>query len=238
MTRVCMALAITMTLLTTAVIAKEPVTDWAHKIALPAGERPIDLFNRRDLKGWAGEKDKYFSVVDGMIRAANSGPVTASTYLFTDKSYRNFRLLLEVKQTRGEEYSPMHSAVAALGEQIEDQGEKFGFRGPLIMFCQDWGIWDANRRDRVEPRGQQGPINNAPYERVGKWNQIEILVVGNRIRCVANGRLCFDFTDKPEMLRASPLGLQLHANQQPQEWAFRGLVLVENPVDELATLAK
>jgi Domain of Unknown Function (DUF1080) len=235
---ICITLANMMTLLMTAVLAQEPVADWAHKVSLPAGERPIDLFNGRDLTGWAGEKEKHFSVVDGMIRAANSDPVTASTYLFTEKSYRHFRLLLEVKQTRGEEYSPMHSAVAALGEQIEDQGEKFGFRGPLIMFCQDWGIWDANRRDRVEPRGQQGPINNAPYERVGEWNQIEILVVGNRIRCVANGHLSFDFTDKPAMLRASPLGLQLHSNQGPQEWHFRGLVLVENPVDELVTLAK
>jgi hypothetical protein len=238
MSSVCTALAITMTLVTIPVIAKEPVTDWAHKVSLPAGERPIDLFNGRDLKGWAGEEEKYFSVVDGMIRAANNAPVKASTYLFTDKSYRNFRLLLEVKQTRGEKYSLMHSAVAALGEQIEDQGEKFSFRGPLIMFCQDWGIWDANRRDRLEPPGQEGPINNAPYERVGDWNQVEILVVGNRIRCIANGRLSFDFTDKPEMLRASPIGLQLHANKQPQEWHFRGLVLVEHPVDELATLAK
>jgi hypothetical protein len=46
------------------------------------------------------------------------------------------------------------------------------------------------------------------------------------------------FIDSSSLTRILPIGLQLHANKQPQEWHFRGLVLVEHPVDELATLAK
>jgi hypothetical protein len=45
-------------------------------------------------------------------------------------------------------------------------------------------------------------------------------------------------TDKEEMLRASPIGLQLHSNAKPQEYRFRGLMLVENPSDALVTLVK
>ncbi|MCB1080019.1 MAG: DUF1080 domain-containing protein, partial [Verrucomicrobiae bacterium] len=158
--------------------------------------------------------------------------------LFSKKAYRNFRLLFEVKQTVSPEHSTMHSAVGILGEKMEDKGgNAFGFRGPLVMFCHDWGIWDANRRNRIEPAGQKGALR-IPAEKTGDWNLIEIVAIGDRIRGVANGTLVFDFTDQPGMLKASPLGLQLHANQKPQEYRFRGLVVVEDPDDRLVTLKK
>ena len=200
---------------------------------VPAPESVVHLFNGKDLTGWTGD-EAIWSVVNGMIRGANEGRVPSSTYLYTDKSYRNFRMLLEVKQTISPKHSTMHSAVAALGERFTDSGDNaFGFRGPLLMFCQDWGIWDAHRRNRVAPVGPGFEV-----EKKGQWNQIEILVVDNRIRMVANGHLIFDFTDKPEMLKASPLGLQIHSNDKPQEYHFRSLLLSENPVDELITLRK
>ncbi len=210
-------------------------TDWAHSVALPKGEKRVLLFNGRNLSGWEGQIGKYWSVENGAIRAANETEVPASTYLFTKKKYRNFRLLLEVRQTRGEKYSTMHSAVAVLGEKLTDKGDPFSFKGPLLMFCNDWGIWDANRRNRIYPVGYNGAWPN-PAEKVGDWNQIEVLVIGNRIRMAANGRQVIDFTDSPSMLKASPIGLQLHANDRPEEYRFRGLVLAEHPTDRLLTL--
>lgn len=214
---------------------KAPDTSFVEPLAteslLPSGEKPQLIFNGKDLQGWQGDAT-HWSVDRGMIRGANADNVPSSTYLFTEKSYRNFRLIFDVKQTMGEGFSTMHSAVAALGERISDAGDnQFGFKGPLLMFCHDWGIWDAHRRNRVVP-GDEG----ARVERKGEWNQIEILVIGDRIRFAANGAEVFDFTDNPEMLQASPIGLQLHSNAEPQEYHFRGLVLTEDPVDKLVTL--
>jgi len=79
-------------------------------------------------------------------------------------------------------------------------------------------------------------MNKYAPEKKGDWNRIEILVRGNRIRFVANGKLVFDFTDKPEMLKRSQLGLQIHSNQKPQEFRFRGLILSTNPADKLVTV--
>ncbi len=214
-----------------------PAADWATALipALPASEKATPLFNGKDLTGWDGWMP-YWGVVDGSIRGANEKPVPSSTYLFTKKSYRDFRLLLEVKQTLSPKHSTMHSAVCALGERFTDTGDNpNGFRGPLLMFCHDWGIWDAYRRNRVVPANHQGTLN-LEGEKNGDWNRIEILVTGNRIRFVANGALVFDFTDEADKLRESPIGLQLHANKQPQEFHFRGLVLSENPEDKLVTL--
>lgn len=202
---------------------------------LTATENPVSLFNGLDLKGWKGD-DSIWSVKNGMIVGRNEYEVSSSTYLFTNKTYRNFRLIFDVKQTVSPRHSKMHSAIAALGEQIEDEGgNKFGFKGPLLMFCHDWGIWDANRRNRIEPAQQKGALR-IEAENVGGWNRCEILVVENRIRFVANGELVFDYTDEPEMLQASPIGLQIHKNKQPQEFHFKGLILCKEPQNELITL--
>jgi hypothetical protein len=80
----------------------------------PEGEKPVALFNGTDLSGWEGDP-KRWSAGNGMIRGANDDEVPSSTYLFTAKPYREFRLILDVKQTMGPNYSTMHSAVAALG---------------------------------------------------------------------------------------------------------------------------
>jgi len=218
----------------------EKATDWSHQVAakLGDGEKPVSLFNGKDLAGWEGLKDRW-TVEEGVIVGRNNDKVPTSTYLFTTTSYRDFRLLLEVKQTRSPKHNTMHSAVCVLGEKFDDKGNAFGFKGPLLMFCNDWGIWDAYRRNRVEPANHGGQFHPEGVEKVGEWNQIEVLVIGNRIRFAANGKLVFDYKElHPELLKTSPIGLQLHANNQPQEFMFRGLVLSEKPGDELVTVGK
>ncbi len=141
---------------------------WTVAVAFPASESPVELFNGHDLTGWEGQTETYWSVESGLIKGGNRHPSPVSTYLFTTKSFRDFRLLFEVLQTRGPNFSTMHSAVAVLGERFEDIGESFGFKGPLLMFCNDWGIWDAHRRDRIYPPNNDGGWRH-PTENVGDW---------------------------------------------------------------------
>lgn len=91
------------------------------EVVKPGKEEAIVLFNGKDLSGWDGDK-KWWSVEEGVIVGRNNEAVPSSTYLFSTKSYRNFRLLLEVKQTMSPRHSTMHSAVAALGERFDDKG--------------------------------------------------------------------------------------------------------------------
>ena len=59
-------------------------------------------------------------------------------------------------------------------------------------------------------------------KKLGKWNQIEILVHGDHIRLVSNGQLVMDGTEAdPQLIEQGPLGLQLHNNQQPEDAATR-----------------
>ncbi len=66
---------------------------------LPQSEKPIYLFNQKSLEGWKGQTEKYFAVKEGIIVAKNDAENApkASTYLMTEKNYRNFRLIFEAK---------------------------------------------------------------------------------------------------------------------------------------------
>ena|ERR1044071_2506668 len=217
-----------------------PAIDWAGRVAIPESESPTVLYNGRNLSGWHGHVGKHWVAAENCICGFNTGPVRVSTYLFTEKVYRNFRLLFEVKQMRSEGCAPrMHSAAAILGERISDQKEAYGFRGLLLMFCGDWGIWDAHRRNRIYPARQPESIMwQHPSEKVGDWNRIELVVVGNRIRMVNNARLVVDYLEQRENLFVAPIGLQLHSHTGPQKYLFRGLILTENPENQLVTLER
>jgi hypothetical protein len=202
-------------------------------VNLPPEEqaKAVRLFDGRDLDGWEGHVDPYWTVEDGEIVGRNTADNApkVSTYLLTKKPYRNFRLLFEGKLVTSE----MHSGVALWGKKFEKDGEASSYQGHLVMFPSGWGLYDLFRRNSISG-DQQGQA-----KAVGKqhdWNQMEILAIGDRIRFAVNGKAVLDWTDpKPELCGSGPIGLQLHSNQVPQEVRFRGLVLVEDPQDALLT---
>ena len=218
--------------------AADHTADWSASVKFPASEKPVALFNGKNFEGWEGNTgdDKtttYFSVKDGVIVARNeiANAPKVSTYLLTKKSYRNFRLVLEGKLVE----SGMHSGVAIWGKKHLVEPEAFSYQGHLVMFPTHWGFWDLYRRNSIYT--DDGRAKKA--DNVGGWNKMEILAIGDRIRLGVNGQLAADWRDpKPELCGEGPLGLQLHSNSVAQEVHFRGLILSENPADELITLTK
>jgi hypothetical protein len=188
----------------------------------------IKLFNGKDLTGWTGNP-KYWSVVDGVIVGKNSDEIKVSTYLATDRKFTDFRLLATVKLVTSE----MHSGIALWGRTAPDKGDPFTYAGTLVMFPSGWGFYDLFGRNGL-------PVDGGPAKKVGKqhdWNDLEILAQGNRIRLVANGSLVADWRDpQPELNLEGPIGLQLHANKEPQEVHFKGLELTTFPEDKLLTV--
>lgn len=205
--------------------------DWSHSVKFPEKEKKIDLIKGDSFEGWEGNIEKYFSISDGTIIAKNTAenapPV--SNYLLTKKKYRNFRLVFEGKLVESE----MHSGIALWGKKFEKDAEKNSYQGHLVMFPANWGIYDLFRRNSVYQ--DDGRAKKA--DKVGDWNKMEILAIGNRIRLAVNGKLVADWTDPmPELCEEGPIGLQLHSNKVPQEVHFRGLVLSEDPEDRMITV--
>jgi hypothetical protein len=224
-------------LLSVAAIASAQEADWSSSVKFPEGETPVKLFNGQDFEGWEGNTgeggaEKYFTIENGEIVARNSkeNAPKVSNYLLTKKPYRNFRLVFEGKLAE----SKMHSGIALWGKKFEKDAEKNSYQGHLVMFPSGWGYYDLFRRNSIyRDDGRAAKADN------GGWNKMEILAIGNRIRLAVNGELVADWEDpKPELCEAGPIGLQLHSNSVPQEVRFRGLILSENPKDEMATVKK
>lgn len=205
--------------------------DWSESIKFPASEKPVHLFNGKDTKGWTGQ-EKYWQVKEGVIVGRNSAENApkVSTYLLTEKKYRNFRLVFEGKLAESE----MHTGVAIWGKKFAKDKETHSYQGHLVMFPSNYGLYDLYRRNSIA-RDQNGAAKKAGKQH--DWNRMEILAIGDRIRFAINGKAVLDWTDpKPEYCEAGPIGLQLHSNKVPQEVQFRGLILSENPEDKLITV--
>lgn len=238
MNRICLLSTVFCVLLVNlyATAQDKHAVDWSQSqlSKLPASENAIQLFDGKSLDGWQGQKEKYFSVKDGIIIARNdeSNAPKASTYLVTEKSYRNFRLIFEAKLVTSE----MHSGIALWGKNVEKESDPFSYMGHLVMFPSNYGYYDLFRRNSIY-KDDDGVAKQAGAQHA--WNRMEILAIGNRIQHAINGQAVADWSDpQPELCQAGPIGLQLHSNKVAQEVHFRGLVLTENPVDQLITVSK
>jgi len=184
----------------------------------------IELFNGKILDGWEGHKNLW-SVKDGMIVGKNTEPIKVSTYLLTRQKFTDFHLAFSFKLAESE----MHSGIAMWGEVAPSKGDPYTYKGHLVMFPKEWGLYDLYGRLGLK-------ADAAPAKKVGKdhdWNDMEIFAQGNRIRLVANGTLVLDWRDpEPNRIKEGPIGLQLHSNTVPQEVQFKGLVLTTFPDDK------
>jgi hypothetical protein len=202
-------------------------TIWLAVSLSPAwAEKTVRIFNGKDLSGWEGNP-AYWSVHDGVIVGKLDG-AKASTYLVTKKRYRDFRLIVTVKQV----VKNAHSGIAYWG--YVDPENDWTYHGHLAMFPTPWGIWDLY--------GRSGIVDGSktPAPQVGKendWSTMEILALGGRVRVAVNGTLCIDFTDpEPQRLVRGPIGLQLHSGG-PAEIHFRDFKLSTDPEDKMLTVA-
>lgn len=196
----------------------------------------IQLFDGKTLTGWEGFDDLW-SVKDGVIVAKNTKPLKFSTYLLTNDTYSDFRLILSAKLVESE----MHSGVCFWGVVKPDVSKnpemdrtKFTYAGHLVMFPSGYGMYDLFGRNGL-------PVDGGPAKKVGKqhdWNEIEILAQGNRVRVAINGAQVVDWRDpEPNRIKQGPIGLQLHSNNVPQEIHFKGLKLTTFPKeDKLVTV--
>lgn len=217
----------------TAFAQDNPPAPWAASVKFPPAEKPTSIFPDEKFTGWEGHIGEYFTL-DGNVVVAANGKENApkvSTYLLTTKKYKNFRLLFEGKLAE----SSMHSGIALWGKKFSKDGENFSYQGHLVMFPTGWGFYDLYRRNMIyaDKEGKAKAADNKD------WNRMEILAVAPRIRLAVNGRLVADWTDPmPELCEEGPLGLQLHSNRVAQKVLFRGLILSENPTDQMLTVEK
>jgi hypothetical protein len=201
----------------------------------------IKLFNGKDLEGWEGYTDLW-SVKEGVIVARNDKPLKYSTYLFTKRTFTDFRLIFSAKLV--ESKTQMHTGVALWGKKFLPKDVKdpvaekaeWTYQGHLVMFPKNWGFYDLYRRNGLPLPKEMIQASFAAGKQTD-WNDMDVLAQGNRIRFALNGKLVVDWRDpEPKYVAEGPIALQLHSNGPPQEIHFKGLVVTTFPDDKLVTV--
>lgn len=131
----------------------------------PKWDKPINVFNGKDLTGWRveGEKNQWM-VKDGVLTSPESG-----ANLISDQKFQDFKLHVEFRYPEGS-----NSGIYLRGRyevQIED-----GSKGLEPMDIYIGGVYGF-----LEPN--QNAAKNA-----GEWQTYDITLIGRRVTVVLNGK--------------------------------------------------
>jgi hypothetical protein len=146
-----------------------------HRQAPPAWDRPIDLFNGKDLAGWKlrnASRGNCWSVADGAM--TNTPPCVD---IVTERAFGDFKLHAEFNI-------------------VPKSNSGVYLRGRYEVQIQD----DAGRAtDSLRMGGVYGflrPAENASG-RPGDWQTYDITLAGRRVTVVLNGRTIIDNAEIP-----------------------------------------
>jgi hypothetical protein len=130
----------------------------------PVWQKPVQLFNGKDLSGWHASGDKNQWVVkDGVLSSPHSG-----SNLFTDQTFNDFKLHIEFRYPEGS-----NSGVYLRGRyevQIEASHEDEPYKD---VFSAIYGFIAPSEMVAKKP---------------GEWQSYDITLIGRMVTVVANGK--------------------------------------------------
>ncbi len=189
------------------------------------------LFNGKDLAGWWGlsteDPSKWMALSPEKLAAKKAASLTDiqqhwrvegdvlandghGLFLTTEKNYADFELMLEYKTVERADSGVYLRAIPQV--QIWDYTEEAKFK--IGADKGSGGLWN-NRK---------GMLGKDPLVRAdkpfGEWNQLHIIMVGERVSVKLNGKLVVDharmdnyFNRKLPLPRTGPIQLQTHGGE-------------------------
>jgi hypothetical protein len=173
---------------------------------LPRKPHPEEsLFNGRDLTGWEVFGTEKWYVENGEL-ICESGPDKGYGYLRTRKYYYDFDLTLEFKQVANGNSGVF---IRSITQQGQPRIAKLGWQvevAPPKLFTA--GIYESG--------GGRGWIIKPPLEkdkilRMGDWNTMRILAMGNKVTTWLNGEQMIELKDDKIGEGKGRIMLQIHS---------------------------
>ncbi len=195
----------------------------------------ISLFNGKDLAGWEGLPG-YWTVVDGAIQCSETKENSKQTDLILlcskdqPEKFANFEIHYSFKwltpggnsglQIRGKIDNAQAMHVGGYQADIDagngytgiiyDEGGVAGGRG-IMSNRGEKTVWDADNKRSATPLGQTSDEIKAKIKPVGEWNDVVVVVDGNKITYSINGQVTTEMTDNsPKACKDGVIGFQMH----------------------------
>ncbi len=157
------------------------------------------IFNGRDLDGWQIHGTELWYVEDGEL-VCESGPDRQYGYLATEKTYRDFDLILDFKQeadgNSGVFFRSSLDGTRITGWQAEVAPPGLWTGGIYESYGRGWLIRPDEAKDAAL--------------KMGEWNSMRVRVVGNRVTTWLNGVLMVDLEDDKIGEAEGSIALQIH----------------------------
>jgi hypothetical protein len=217
-------------------------------VVLHAAEKPQQIFNGKDLKGWEGNPE-IWSVEDGTIvgRTSADKPLENNTFLiWKDGKVGDFRLKFEYKIEGG------NSGVQYRSKVIEPKGWIVGgYQADIDSSPTYTGInYDERGRGILAERGKRVRIDESGKSQVESfgdaaelqksvktdgWNKYVVEAIGPRMRHTINGKLMSVVVDRDakNAVQEGVLALQVHKGP-PMVVRFRNFSLEKIDAKEAA----
>ena len=158
------------------------------------------LFNGQDLKGWQIHGTEKWYVQDGEL-ICESGPDAEYGYLSTVDHYKDFELTLEFQQeadgNSGVFFRSTVSGTIVSGWQVEVAPPTMNTGGIYESYGRGWLIKPAPEKDQ--------------YLKMGEWNTLKIVVVGDQVNTFLNGHEMVAITDEKIRQGEGGIALQIHS---------------------------
>jgi hypothetical protein len=128
----------------------------------PKWDKPIKLFNGKDLSGWHAMGESQWKIEDGVLKSPKSG-----ANLVTDNAYMDFKLHIEFRYPKGS-----NSGIYLRGRYEVQITDSKGLEPYDDQFSGIYGFL---------------PPNEMAAKDAGEWQSYDITLIGRRVTIVANG---------------------------------------------------
>jgi hypothetical protein len=162
------------------------------------------LFDGKSFDGWHGFNMKgipdCWKIEDGIMKMTTVGGAESQDVI-TDKTYKSFELKLEFRLTKGANSGIIYHVA-------EDLKYKFPYETGAEYQVIDQDNWPGQLEDWQICGASYAmyPPKVRPYKPVGEWNQVHLIVNGNKVTHILNGKVVVEFekySDDWKKLRAS-----------------------------------
>ena len=140
----------------------------------PKYEKPIKLFNGKDLSGWTALGENQWLAEDGVLKSPKSG-----ANLRTDETFYDFKLHVEFRIPKGS-----NSGIYLRGRYEVQIADDFGSDASNVLFGGVYGLLTPNEMV-AKPAGE--------------WQEYDITLIGRRVTIVANGKTIIENQNIPGM---------------------------------------